>query len=976
MKIKRFFGLPSQIMLGLFLLLVTILGQAQSLTLSNQYHFRHTDSRYNNDNHYIGVTASPNANGGTTVSASQGAANLSMTDTGNGEFFVSTPYNSSLTGSWQLNAQNGAETVRVQTNAIGKVGPMPFVQNLATSGGLPTPTLIWTLPVTSEPFTQTRVRIYDGVTNNQIGDTFPVGLNTSFIVPAGLLDSNGRYNFRIMLENIVSDVLVNRSSTYTSLPAQGVIRGQVYQINGTTAIGGATVEALGVSSGAPYLTPTSTNATGSYSLSLPAGSYRVRAKAPGYAREYFDNVTPSNEATVLNVTDGSSTTANFNLNEGGAIAGHIYQSDGVTPIANAEVFIRLGNFFFDDGFRVGTASNGSYVVDGLSLGQFKVTALASGYANLKYYGDKYGWDNATNVSVIPPSSVDNINIKLDLGASISGYIYATDGVTPLNNVGILADPQYGGFEGIGDRSKVDGSYAITGLPPYNYLVRIADSVLPGWYVGEYFNSKDTAQQAGVVSVAPGQNVTDINFTLDEGGIITGQVFDDETKQPISGIALWTSTISGGYPAGLGNTNFEGKYQLRFKPGQYLVQTGRPSGYISEWYNDALDINNATPINVYLKQVTSGIDFYLSRPGSISGWVHEKDGTTPIAGATVYAFPINPQVTGSGANTGPDGNYKYQGLATGNYVAQVTVTGHVSANTPVNVTAPNETPNINFSLDTYPYAVKIIGQGVVGQQGGSVRVSDTSSPLLNAGVDVPAGALSDNTVINIGEVDAPALPPGLIGIGAPVHFGPEGLQFAQPVTLKIPYKQEDIINAGITDPNQLEVYTFNITNLTWMLVQGTKTVDTVNRLVMIAVDHFSIFRLAALSSSTFGTFSVNPLRINQRLKTLFLLSNFTLRQGSDGISPVTEPVKLAIANFTTTIPAGSFRKGRTGVYAFAGKINNVAIEALITPLGGNRFGFQAAAYGANLSRTKNPVKVELMIGDDSGTTLVNNAVIIR
>ncbi|MFO1370943.1 MAG: carboxypeptidase-like regulatory domain-containing protein [Candidatus Competibacteraceae bacterium] len=96
---------------------------------------------------------------------------------------------------------------------------------------------------------------------------------------------------------------------------QGVIRGQIYQIDGSTPIGGATVEALGVSSGTPFLTPTSTDAMGSYSLSLPAGSYRVRAKAPGYARKYFDNVTPSNEATVLNVTDGSSTVANFNLNE-------------------------------------------------------------------------------------------------------------------------------------------------------------------------------------------------------------------------------------------------------------------------------------------------------------------------------------------------------------------------------------------------------------------------------------------------------------------------------------------------------------------------------------------------------------------------------------------------------------------------------------------------------------------------------------
>ncbi|MFO1370942.1 MAG: HYR domain-containing protein [Candidatus Competibacteraceae bacterium] len=461
--------------------------------------------------------------------------------------------------------------------------------------------------------------------------------------------------------------------------------------------------------------------------------------------------------------------------------------------------------------------------------------------------------------------------------------------------------------------------------------------------------------------------------------------------------------------------------------------------------------------VNFKQETTGINFNLSRPGSISGRVYEKDGTTPIVGANVFAFPVNPQLTGSGANSQPDGSYKVQGLVTGEYAVQVTVTGHVSASNPANVAAPNETPNINFSLDTYPYPVRIIGQGVVGQQGGNITVSDTSSPLLNAGVEVPSGALPSNTVINISEVDAPALPPNLIGMGVPVHFGPEGLQFAKPVTIKIPYKQADLDNAGITDPNQLDVYTFNITTQAWILVPGTKTVDTVNRLVMIAVDHFSIFRLAALSKrdttppvlnlpaditveatspsgaavtysasatddvdgpvpvkcapasgstfpigtttvsctatdnagnqasgsfkvkvvplSAFSTFSVDRLGIDQRHNTLFLVSKFTLGPTSNGINPVNEPVTLTIANFTTTIPAGAFRKGRNGVYAFAGKINNVAIEALIIPLGNNRFGFQAAAYGANLTGTRNPVTVRLTIGNDQGTTSVN-AIIIK
>lgn len=840
MKTKQYFySLLGQVMLGCCLLLTS--GQIWSLTLSNPYHFRHTDSRYNNDQQYIGVIATPNASGGTTATACQGTVCRPMADVGGGEFFVNIPYDPTLTGSWQLTAQNGAETQQIVTNGIAGVGPMPFVQNLSSAGGLPTPTLSWTLPVTTEPFTQTRVRIYDTATNNQINGTFPVGLNTSFTVPVGLLNSNGRYNFRVMLENVNSNVLVNRSSTYISVPAPGVIHGQVQQIDGITPIGGATVEALGVSPGTPFMTSTTTGPTGSYSLSLPTGSYRIRAKAPGYAREYYDNVTPSNLATVINVTEGSSTTVDFNLTEGGAIAGHIYQSDGVTPIANARLFVTPALYYWlDDGFNTNSSADGSYVVDGLALGQYKMQIQADGFA-MEYYEDGYFWDTAKNINVIPPSTTSGVDTKLDIEATITGHVFAADGVTPIPGVLVVADGTLG-FGGAG-RSNADGSYIIRGVRPDIYRLRV--DFLSDWYAGEYYNSKPSWNTADQLTVSAGDQITGIDFTLDEGGAITGRVFDETSGQVIPNTQVFAHLFDGDGVTPIGGTNASGNYRINLKPGTYYLRAwGEIVGYLPEWYQDAPDINSATPVTVNFKQETSGIDLYLSRPASISGRVTEKDGTTPIPGASVFAFPVNKQLTGSGANTGPDGRYKIEGLATGNYVVQVTATGHDAANKAVNnVTSPNEMPNINFSLATYPYPVIIIGQGVVGQQGGSVRVSNTSSPLLNAGVDVPPGALSENTVINISEVAAPALPQGFIGIGVPVHFGPEGLQFAQPVTLKIPYKQEDLIKAGITDPNQLNVYTFDITNLVWVLVPGIKTVDTVNQLVMIDVNHFSIFSLA-------------------------------------------------------------------------------------------------------------------------------------
>ena len=135
------------------------------------------------------------------------------------------------------------------------------------------------------------------------------------------------------------------------------------------------------------------------------------------------------------------------------------------------------------------------------------------------------------------------------------------------------------------------------------------------------------------------------------------------------------------------------------------------------------------------------------------------------------------------------------------------------------------------------------------------------------------------------------------------------------------------------------------------------------------------RLAAPSSGTaFGNFDVGRLNVNKRFKTSFLLSDFALSNGSNGIDPTTELVKFTVANFTATIPVGSFRKGRFGAYTYVGTIDKVWIEVSITPLGNNRFGFQATAYGANLAGVANPVTVELAIGNDSGKTSTNNAII--
>jgi hypothetical protein len=231
------------------------------------------------------------------------------------------------------------------------------------------------------------------------------------------------------------------------------------------------------------------------------------------------------------------------------------------------------------------------------------------------------------------------------------------------------------------------------------------------YANEFYNSKNTCGTADQVVVSAGSNTPNINFTLDEGGALTGHVFDEDTEEPLVDIHLFACLPDGDCcTATIGTTIYDGSYGFLLKAGQYLIRTGTDANsvlgytYVPEWYDNVYDMSNATLVNVTLHRETSGIDIYLARSGSISGYVYDEEGN-PIGDANVYAFSdIFP---GNGANTELDGSYKIEGLLSGDYVVQVTTSGYVSEYyddetdpelaTKVVINVPDDTPGVDFHL---------------------------------------------------------------------------------------------------------------------------------------------------------------------------------------------------------------------------------------------------------------------------------------
>jgi hypothetical protein len=184
-------------------------------------------------------------------------------------------------------------------------------------------------------------------------------------------------------------------------------------------------------------------------------------------------------------------------------------------------------------------------------------------------------------------------------------------------------------------------------------------------------------------------------------------------------------------------------------------------------------------------------------------------------------------------------------------------------------------------------------------------------------------------------------------------------FSGTVTVCINYS-----GVSFTDPSQLKLSHFE--GGAW--VDRTVSLDTGNRIICASVTSLSPFAVFE-RTLPFSAFSAQ-LQIHfggAPHKDAFALeSSFT---SSSGINPLTEPVTLQVGKFTTTILPGSFKMQRGGAFTFVGVIGGVNLQALITPTGGLRYAFLAAAERASLTGTTNPVQVTLTIGNDSGTISV-------
>lgn len=202
--------------------------------------------------------------------------------------------------------------------------------------------------------------------------------------------------------------------------------------------------------------------------------------------------------------------------------------------------------------------------------------------------------------------------------------------------------------------------------------------------------------------------------------------------------------------------------------------------------------------------------------------------------------------GSGAQYSVDWHTGASGVVVGKtYRVTVTASGAfvgsadlVAAGTgaPASATAQSRTAflagrSVPIAFRIEKGAVSTTGAAVVSSAGGAVASSDAS-----AGLAVPAGAVTDGTTLTVAP--ATGAPPATnLVTSTTYNFGPNGAQFAVPVTVTIAYDPAKL-PSGVR-PQDLKLFTYDAAAARWVPVVGSQ-VDSLAHTVTGEVSHFCLF----------------------------------------------------------------------------------------------------------------------------------------
>ena len=188
-----------------------------------------------------------------------------------------------------------------------------------------------------------------------------------------------------------------------------------------------------------------TGSDGMYDLKgLPTGEYAIEYNLSNYTTEYYPDASDLDNATKITVSVDQ-TIANIDaqlvsnfISNGGFISGTVTDINA-NPLQDIEIIaFDINDVQINSTY---TGSYGSYILDGLDTGNYRILALPYSYNSdyvKEYYLDQDVLTTATEVQVIVAQTTPNIDIQLNHGGHITGTVILKDNSQPLLNAYVYA----------------------------------------------------------------------------------------------------------------------------------------------------------------------------------------------------------------------------------------------------------------------------------------------------------------------------------------------------------------------------------------------------------------------------------------------------------------------------------------------------------------------------------------------------------
>lgn len=299
--------------------------------------------------------------------------------------------------------------------------------------------------------------------------------------------------------------------------------------------------------------------------------------------------------------------------------------------------------------------------------------------------------------------------------TISGTVSAASGGAFLANVDLDVFDATGHSVTItGGKTNVSGFYTVTLPGPGSYTIR-ADATLSSGFVDQFYPGSFLHSQASPLSVAVGQAISGIDFSLAAGVTLSGTVRSSVDNSVLGGIDMDLLSATGEVLSGCpGTTDVNGNFTMGvLPPGDFILRADPDpvlgQYFVRTYYGGQIDRSLAASITVESTPVT-GLDISVGPGGVLAGSVKDSSSAQPVAGSDIDVYDALGDRMEVFAKTDVNGSYSIGCVPPGSYTVRAVpgaLLGYPSTYYPsvynqadaslVAVTAGNVTSGIDFLL---------------------------------------------------------------------------------------------------------------------------------------------------------------------------------------------------------------------------------------------------------------------------------------